>query len=113
MDIEREDLLRLLEGRPAPVLIDVRAPEDYDDGHLPQARNAPADGPDLEQQVDALLAGDRRVVVVVMGGDAEDPAGDLAALRLAEAGHDVRLYRGGVEDWRGAGLPVANTVIGG
>lgn len=97
---------------PAPVLIDVREPAEFETGHLPGAINIPRGM--LEFQVDAhpavanvtdpALAHRERPVVVYCrtGGRAA-----LAAVALQSLGFsDVRSIAGGITGWTEAGLPV-------
>lgn len=97
---------------PAPVLIDVREPAEFETGHLPGAINIPRGM--LEFQVDAhpavanvtdpALAHRERPVVVYCrtGGRAA-----LAAVALQTLGFsDVRSIAGGITGWTEAGLPV-------
>lgn len=99
-------------AHPAPVLIDVREPAEFDTGHLPGAINIPRGV--LEFQVDAhpavanvtdpALAHRERPVVVYCrtGGRAA-----LAAVALQSLGFsDVRSIAGGITGWTEAGLPV-------
>lgn len=99
-------------AHPAPVLIDVREPAEFDTGHLPGAINIPRGV--LEFQVDAhpavanvtdpALAHRERPIVVYCrtGGRAA-----LAAVALQSLGFsDVRSIAGGITGWTEAGLPV-------
>lgn len=88
-------------------LLDVRPPDEHAAGHLPGARNIPADA--LEAAVDTLPPGHPVVVYCrsrycVLAAD--------AVRRLRARGMDVRNLAMGVSDWEAAGLPVAAGVTG-
>ena len=99
--IAREELRS---GLGSVTVVDALPPAPYGLRHLPGAVNVVAE--DSDDYVLAALA-DRTAPVVVYSTDAAcDRAPDLAA-RLHALGYaDVRLYREGIEDWVGAGLPV-------
>ncbi len=87
------------------VVLDARAETFFGRGRVPGARNVPAeeDGTALPDGVLALPR-DRTLVVYCEGGDC---LSSLAlAKRLHDAGfRDIRVFGGGWEEWRGAGLP--------
>lgn len=97
---------------PGPVLIDVREPGEFQDGHLPGAINLPRGV--LEFQVEAhpamactttpaLADRDRPVLLYCRSGG----RAALAACSLAAMGFsDVRSIAGGFQAWAEAGLPV-------
>ncbi|GAA2716007.1 rhodanese-like domain-containing protein [Actinoplanes palleronii] len=80
------------------VLIDVRSPGEYAEGHLPGAVNVPLD--DLDTVI-ARYAGQDVVTVCRSGARSA-----IAARMLAAAGARVRSLAGGTEAWRQAGRPV-------
>ena len=95
------------------VLIDVREPSEYAQGHLPGAINLPRGV--LEFQIEAhpamacstteaLQARDRPLLVYCLTGGRSA----LAALSLQELGfRHVRSMAGGVKAWSAAGLPLS------
>jgi phage shock protein E len=86
----------------APLVLDVRTPAEFAEGHVPHAINLPHD------QLEARLAelapgGDRTVVVYCKSGKRAAIASEI----LAEAGFsDLRHLTGDMDGWRAAGLPV-------
>ncbi len=91
---------RLVNQRHA-VLIDVRAPEDFAKGHIPQARNIQV--ADLEQKTTSISKDKPLVVICGSGRDAAK-----AALTLRGKGfNEVVVLAGGMGGWHQAGLPVA------
>ncbi|GAC1696764.1 MAG: MBL fold metallo-hydrolase [Candidatus Limnocylindrales bacterium] len=99
------ELERLLAApaAPHPVVLDVRAPDDFAQSHLPSALNVGA-GPMLPTWVGSLLPHDTPLVLVL-----DDPAqwGEIVT-GLARIGHELILgyLEGGVAGWRDAGLPL-------
>jgi PQQ-dependent catabolism-associated CXXCW motif protein len=114
-------LQAMLAGPDAPVLIDVLS----DEGHvtlagavwLPGAgRGANFMDPiqaALIQRLGQISGGDKARPIVFFCAGSECWLSYNAALRAAAAGYsNVHWYRGGVEAWMAAGLPVARTVRG-
>jgi len=101
-----EELRRLLAapGSPRPVVLDVRSPADFAEGHVPAAVNVGAD-PMLPTWVGSLLPHDTPLVLVL-----DDVAqwGEIVT-GLARIGHERVLghLESGIAGWSGAGLPLA------
>jgi rhodanese-related sulfurtransferase len=91
-----------LAGRPAgAVVLDVREPEEYAHGHVPEAINLPQ--ADLATRL-GQVPRDRPVLVICQAG--------VRSLRAAQFLHQqgytrVASVRGGTAAWRAAGWPVA------
>jgi rhodanese-related sulfurtransferase len=98
---EAEDLWRTGEA----LFLDARAAGLYRQGHVPRARSLPEDGE--ERTLPADLAGrpkESPLVVYCEGGDCHSSL--ALAKRLHDEGfRDVRVFSGGWEEWRAAGLP--------
>jgi rhodanese-related sulfurtransferase len=93
------DLARLLASDSAPLVLDVRAPGEYRNGHVPAALNIP------HVQVGARLTeipSDRHVVVYCEEG----PRAEYAESVLKEAGYNVLHLDGDMAGWRRSRLPV-------
>lgn len=119
-DLVAEARRRIEEVAPSPlavgadaVVIDVREPTEYAQGHLPGAINLPRGV--LEFQIhahlamacstnDALAAPDRELLLYCLtGGRSALAADSLRALGFTRA----RSLAGGLTAWRNAGLPLA------
>jgi len=78
------------------VIIDVREPDEYAEGHVAGARSLPlSELPARAQEV----PNDQTVYLVCGGGGRSTQAADL----LSEAGHDVRSVAGGTRAWIASG----------
>lgn len=102
----------LMEGKNAEkvMIVDPRAKSDFDQGHIPGAKNL---GINQERAksgggLNPLFRGYKTIVVY----DADPIPGPAVAMtkRLMLAGADeVRLFRGGLVEWKRAGLRVEQT----
>jgi rhodanese-related sulfurtransferase len=90
---------QLINSRNAQV-VDVRTPDEFAKGSLPNARNVPADkiGEKMRD-----IKKDKPVIVVC---DTGSRAGRLAAQMRANGFAEVYVLAGGLAAWREAGLPV-------
>lgn len=105
--ITRTDLGSQLSSPNPPVVIDVLPEEEYALAHLQGASNACVFKVTFVDDV-RKLAPDPSKPLVVYGNSSRDLASTTAAEKLIGAGYThVSDYRGGLEDWRAAGLPVA------
>jgi polyisoprenoid-binding protein YceI/rhodanese-related sulfurtransferase len=104
--ITRPELQALLDGREPPTLIDVTPPEYCHAAHLPGAKNCCVYEVNFLDQVAAAVP-DKAAAIIVYGSSTCSLASSTAAGKLARAGYArARDYRGGLEDWEAAGLPV-------
>lgn len=90
---------QLINGKNATV-VDIRSPEEFAKGSLPNARNLPAEK--LKQGA-GVLKKDKPVIVVCANGR---EAGKVAAQLRASGFNDVFVLGGGLAAWREAGLPI-------
>lgn len=102
LETDAADVHAALQRRnPGFLLLDVRSPDRYAAGHLPDAVNLPH-GRITPRTLAALP--DTDLYVVYCAG-AHCNGADRAALRLAELGRPVKKLVGGVVGWREEGLP--------
>ncbi|MEI6633476.1 MAG: rhodanese-like domain-containing protein [Chlamydiota bacterium] len=98
------DAARLIAG--GALLVDARPPELYAEGHIPGAISIPAEAASarLEAALE-LCEGRAPVVVYCRGLDCDES--HLLARALRESGVEgVRVFAGGIDEWRAAGRPV-------
>ena len=100
--IEPAELAARISKAGAPVVLDVRTPEEFASGHIPGAVNVPLS--DLKKRLGELgLSPTAEVVVHCEGGGRAETAEEI----LREAGYkDVRDLTGHMRAWRDAGYPV-------
>jgi sulfur-carrier protein adenylyltransferase/sulfurtransferase len=86
----------------APLFLDVRELNEWDEGHIPGALHLPRGN--LESRVEAAVPDKERPLVVYCASGARSA---FAARALGELGYsDVRNLAGGFVDWKRNGLPV-------
>jgi len=96
--------LTLLINRESPLLVDLSSAQDFERGHIPNARHVPLSQFDQENKE---LAKVKEMPVAVYCKDGNTSAG--AAARLVKAGFQhVYWLGGGLSAWRGAELPTVN-----
>lgn len=102
--VTRETLADLM-GRGQVTVVDALPASYYERAHLPGALNLVAD--DVAEHAGRLLPDKSAPIVTYCSNPACNNSSDVAK-RLEALGYtDVRTYRDGIEDWAGAGLPVA------
>jgi glyoxylase-like metal-dependent hydrolase (beta-lactamase superfamily II)/rhodanese-related sulfurtransferase len=99
--VREVDIAELEARRPEVMLLDVREPEEYARGHVPEAVNLPQ--ADLATRL-AEVPRDRPVYLICQGGFRSLRAAQF--LRQQGLEHVVSV-RGGTEAWRAAGKPMA------
>ena len=82
------------------LILDVRTADEFEDGHLPGARNIPAN--EIVKRGAELPAG-KPVIVVCASGNR---AGKAAAALRTGGRQDVFCLDGGIAQWQQAGLPL-------
>ncbi len=94
--IEGRELKRMMAGEKRLVIVDVREPELYSQGHIPGAINIPFDN--ARKRVLKELSPKDTIVFVCHGG----PMGDVLADLLSKNGYP-RVYNlsGGMRWWKG------------
>lgn len=90
-------------AEPGVVVIDVRSPQEYAEGHLEGALNINVEAPDFDAQIAVLDPGATYALYCRSGRRSA-----VAAQRMAEAGFGSVLdLEGGMADLAAAGAPVA------
>lgn len=100
--LSNQELAARIEAVQAPVILDVRSPEEFAAGHIPGAVNLPHR--EIANRLDEVPAAKEEEVVVYCerGGRA-----GLADLALEQAGfQQVLTLTGDMQAWRQANLPI-------
>lgn len=90
---------QLINSRHAAI-VDIRTPDEFSKGSLPNARNIPVEK--LGSRVGELKKDKPVIVVCANGKNANSAAADLRSRGIAE----VYVLAGGLAAWRDAGLPL-------
>lgn len=94
-------LLERLQSGEAPVLVDVRTPGEYRDGHVPGAINIPLQ--ELHQRMDELRP--YRNTELVLYCETGVRAGYADRMLQQQGFTELRALEGHMSAWRGADLP--------
>jgi rhodanese-related sulfurtransferase len=99
--LEPVEAQELIEATPDEVVLDVRTPEEFAAGHVPDATNVDVEAADFADRLEAL---DPEATYVVYCQSGRRSA--IAADKMVEAGFTTVYDMGGITDWQAAGLPV-------
>jgi rhodanese-related sulfurtransferase len=103
------ELSRLLKANPGLAVLDVRSPEEFADGHIPEAKNEPIEGLQPEALFRVGRLSRKEPIYLVCHSDKR---ARIAAARFAAAGHrDAVVVEGGTAAWIEAALPVVRDAV--
>ncbi len=100
--ISVNELQSYLDDEVSPTIIDVRAPEAYERGHLPGAVNIPRE--QLAGSLDAIPT-DRPIVAYCNMHNPGNSGSEQAVDILRDAGFHARALEGGYPAWEEGGYP--------
>ncbi len=101
-ELEPAAFRQTLQQTPGAVLLDVRTAEEYEDGHLAQARNVDYKRDDFRRQV-GKLDKSKPYFVYCKAGVRSEKAADI----MKELGfRQVYTLEGGIDEWEDEDLPV-------
>jgi rhodanese-related sulfurtransferase len=101
--ISAQELMQKLNDETPPTIIDVRASEAFQKGHLPGALNIPRESFSGSMGNIPLV---RPVVVYCNMHQPGDSSSENAAEMLRDAGFHARALKGGFPEWKEAGNPI-------
>jgi rhodanese-related sulfurtransferase len=99
-DVTVAEAKALIEGKPDMVILDVRTPSEFDDGHLEEAINIPVDS--LAARLDELNEDDELLVYCRTGNRSASAVGILNDGGFTKIFHMDE----GITGWLAAGYPV-------
>ena len=101
-EVSTNEAVALMKGNPRPVVVDVRARADYDQGHLPGALSVPF--AEFKARLESLKLPKFDPVILYSSDDTQ--ARDATRI-LYESGYQGALtLKGGLDAWRAAGQVV-------
>ena len=83
-------------------LLDVRTPQEYAEGYIDGALNINIQSDDFQQRAEKELSKDSTILVYCRSGRRSMEAAEM----LTKLGYKVVNLKGGIIEWKGAGLPV-------
>jgi len=95
------DFKKKIENTTNPVIVDVRTPEEYSDGHLPDAVNIDWEGNHFDHQIQTLDKNASVFVYCYGGGRSSDAAEEMRKHGFK----NVYDLKGGYAAWKKAGFP--------
>lgn len=101
--ISKEHLKRMMDSGERFILLDVRSKADYDKEHIRDAKSLPLD--EINEKAQRMLKPSDNIIVYC---DSYVCSASTSAWKiLTRMGYaNVRDYKGGIRDWKTAGLPV-------
>ena len=103
-DVSNDEFAALLAAKEGALLLDVRTPEEWEEGHLEGAAHADYWGDEAAFQAAMNAIPRTRPVLVYCAGGGRS---GLTAKELVAAGHqEVYNLEDGISGWEGQGLPV-------
>ncbi len=105
-DVDKKEMRRISTDNSA-LILDARSKTFFELGHIPSALSLPRD--DFEKSYQSLqktLSSNLSKTIVVYCSDSDCPDSKRVGEALRKLGYqDVRLFRGGWDEWIGANLP--------
>ena len=95
--ISMEAAVKMMESESGYIIVDVRTPEEYQEGHIPNAVNVPLEGI-MEDDVENALPDKNQVLMVYCYTGRRSAA---ASEKLANMGYQNIYNIGGIVDWPG------------
>lgn len=101
-EVDGETMQSLVESDSA-VLIDARAAQEYESGHIPTALSLPvAEFKNKYQAMFSTIPKEKTIIVYCIGGLCTDSS--LLGSEFVHKGHpDIFVYKGGIEEWQAQG----------
>ena len=103
---EAEAFAQLLKQKDV-ILLDVRTPEEYAEGHIPGAVNIDVKQDNFMEQVGRLLDKSKTIATYCRSGRRSANAADM----MSQKGYKPVNLKGGIMAWKSAGMPVDNVEV--
>ena len=102
-DVTPDEAEALMKGAAKPLILDVRTPDEFAEGHIPGAKNVDFFGDDFEKQVAALKGNGAVIVHCAAGGRSAQSLPKVTALNKFGA---VYHLKSGFNGWKAVGKAV-------
>ena len=102
-DVTPDEAAALMKNEAGVLVVDVRTPDEFAEGHIPGAKNVDFLGDDFEKQI-AALPGDRPLIVHCAAGNRSARA--VVKIAAAQKGAQIFHLKAGFNGWKAAGKPV-------
>jgi rhodanese-related sulfurtransferase len=102
-DVSPDEAEALIKGKPGILILDIRTPDEYAEGHIPGAKNVDCFGDDFDKQVAALDASKPVLVHCASGGRSGQNMEKLTGMKKF-----IVIYhlKAGFNGWKAAKKPV-------
>ena len=102
-DVTPDEAALLMKGKAPVLVVDVRTPDEFAEGHIPGAKNVDFLGDDFEKQI-AALPTDRPLIVHCAAGNRSSKA----VVKIAALQKSAQIFhlKSGFNGWKAAGKPV-------
>ena len=102
-DVTPDEAALLMKGKAPVLVVDVRTPDEFAEGHIPGAKNVDFLGDDFEKQL-AALPMDRPLIVHCAAGNRSSKA--VAKLAALQKSAQIFHLKSGFHGWKAAGKPI-------
>ena len=102
-DVTPDEAAALVKNKSGVLVLDVRTPDEFAEGHIPGAKNVDFLGDDFEKQIAALPA-DRPLIVHCAAGSRSAKA----VVKIAALQKSAQIFhlKSGFNGWKAAGKPI-------
>ena len=102
-DVTPDEAAALVKNQSGVLVLDVRTPDEFAEGHIPGAKNVDFLGDDFEKQIAALPA-DRPLIVHCAAGNRSAKA--VAKIAALQKSAQIFHLKSGFNGWKAAGKPI-------
>ena len=94
-EISQDEAKKMMDAQPEAIILDVREPDEFDEGHIPGAKLLPLGSVAADTAAEMIPALDSTVLVYCRSGRRSK----IAAQKLADAGYTNIYEFGGIITW--------------
>lgn len=94
-EISQDEAKKMMDAQPEAIILDVREPDEFDEGHIPGAKLLPLGSVAADTAAEVIPEPDSTVLVYCRSGRRSK----IAAQKLADAGYTNIYEFGGIITW--------------